>query len=256
MSSYINKHEKKVFSQNGEDGVIDYIFQNIGTTNKIFVEFGFHVGQNNSENLIKSRSFSGLFIDSNVPSSHRDKTINNIHYCQSWITRSNINELIGKHYTGDIDFLSIDVDGVDLYLVDSINVIKPRVICIEYCASIGKELAVTVPYKDSFDRHEEHPSGMYCNASLKANIRVMKKKGYKFVGSVYGLNAFFVRNDCTLNDLQELSCEEGWQPHYGRTHQNLRRFDGEIRKISVDEQYNILKDLKWNVVQENGTIVE
>ena len=127
------------------------------------------------------------------------------------------------------------------------NVITPRVICIEYCASMGKVLSVTVPYKDNFDRHEEHTSGMYCNASLKANIHIMKKKGYKFVGSVYGLNAFFVRNDCILNNLKELSCEEGWQPHYGRTY---------LRKISPNEQYNKLKDLKWNIVKEEGTIIE
>ena len=64
--------------------------------------------------------------------------------------------------------------------------------CIEYCASIGKDLSVTVAYKDDFDRHKEHESGFYCNASLKGAINVMRKKGYTFVGTVYGLNAFHI----------------------------------------------------------------
>ena len=252
----INKHEKRVFSQNGEDGVIEYIFNNIGTTNKIFVEFGFHVTQNNSKNLIQNHGFKGLFIDSKIPQQYRNKTVNDIHYCESWITRGNINTIIGKHYNGEIDFLSIDVDGVDLYLLDVINVVKPRLICIEYCSSIGNELSVTVKYKDNFDRHEEHPCGFYCNASLQATINVMKKKGYKFVGSVYGLNAFFVRNDCTMNNLKELTCKEGWQPHYGRTYKSAKRWDGEVKKVSIEQQYEWIKDLNWVNVDENGNIME
>ena len=36
----IKRNEKQVYSQNGEDGALEYIFQNIGTSNKIYVEFG------------------------------------------------------------------------------------------------------------------------------------------------------------------------------------------------------------------------
>ena len=89
----INKYEKKLFSQNGEDGVIDYIFSNIGMTNKIFVEFGFGMNENNSRNLIENHGFGGLFIDSTIPINYRNKTINNINYHQAWITRNNIKPL-------------------------------------------------------------------------------------------------------------------------------------------------------------------
>jgi hypothetical protein len=251
----INIYEKSVFSQNGEDGVIEHIFNNIGFTNKIFVEFGFHYNQNNSKNLINNHNFKGLFIDGNVPNNIKNKTINDITYREEWITKNNINNIISKHYTGNIDFLSIDVDGVDLYLLDEINVINPRLVCIEYCSSIGKDLSVTVKYKDDFDRHKEHPSGFYCNASLKATINVMKKKNYKFVASVYGLNAFFVRNDCDLNLLKELTCEEGWQPHHSRTYEDSRRYDGKNRKVSIEEQFNLIKDLEWIKVNDNGIIM-
>jgi hypothetical protein len=251
----INQYEKRVFSQNGEDGVIEHIFNNIGLTNKIFVEFGFHMDQNNSRNLIENNGFTGLFIDSNIPKNYSNKTVNNIHYHEDWITKNNINQIISKYYKGNIDFLSIDVDGIDLYLLDTINVVNPRVICIEYCASIGNELSVTVKYRDNFNRHKEHPSGFYCNGSLQANINVMKKKGYKFVGSVQGLNAFFVRNDCNLNNLKELTCVEGWQPHYGRTYTKAKRWNGEFKKVSIEEQYEWIKDLEWINVDEFGNIL-
>ena len=82
----------------------------------------------------------------------------------------------------------------------------------------------------------------------------MKKKGYSFVGSVYGLNAFFVRNDCNFNKLKVLTCEEGWQPHHARTYMKCQRFDGTFRAISPDEQFNIIKELNWIEVDDNGII--
>lgn len=250
----INNHEKKVYSQNGEDGVIEYIFNNIGFTNKLFVEFGFEFYQNNSRHLIEKYGFKGLFIDYNMPDQLRGKNINGVIFHKDWITKNNINKIIGKYYKGNIDFLSIDVDGVDLYLLDIIDVVSPRVVCTEFCASIGKQWSVTVVYKDDFDRHKEHKSGFYCNASLKANINVMKKKGYKFVGCVAGLNAFFVRNDCNMGNLKELTCEEGWQPHYTRTFVKCPRHDGTYRNIPAEEQFNMIKDLKWIQVDEMGQI--
>lgn len=84
----------------------------------------------------------------------------------------------------------------------------------------------------------------------------MRKKGYKFVGTVYGLNAFFVRNDCTLNKLKELTCEEGWQPHYSRTYESHKRYDGTIRKVPIQEQFDLIKDLHWVEVDDNGNILE
>lgn len=252
--SDISKFEKKVFSQNGEDGVIQHIFKNIGFKSKIFVEFGYHMNENNTNNLIMENGCKGLCIDGNMPKgTHRQ---GDIFFHSEWITRGNINDIIGKYFKGDIDFLSIDVDGNDLYLLDTINVVNPRVVCIEFCASIGKEHAATVVYRDDFDRHKAHPSGFYCNASLKANVNVMKKKGYKFVGCVAGLNAFFVRNDCEMNELKEVTCDEGWQPHFSRTHEVHRRYDGTTRKLSPEEQYDWIKGLDWVMVSDDGIIEE
>jgi len=237
------------YSQNSEDQVIEMIFSNIGFKSKIFIEFGFDWHENNSRYLLENYGFHGLFIDANIPEGAQGP--NGIHFHRAWITRDNINNIISGYYTGEVDFLSIDVDGVDLYLLDCIDIVSPRVVCIEYCASIGKNLSVTVPYKDDFDRHAAHPSGFFCNASLKANINVMKKKGYKFVRSVAGLNAFFVKEDC---ELKELSCEEGWEPHHSRTYEVHSRWDGTTRAVSPEIQFEWIEDLPWVSVSDKGII--
>jgi hypothetical protein len=108
------------------------------------------MNQNNSKNLIKKNNFQGLFIDYMAIDKSFEK--DNIKYHKEFLTKENINEIIGKYYEGEIDFLSIDVDGIDLYLLDELNVVNPRVLCIEYCSSIGKKLSVTVQYKKDFDR--------------------------------------------------------------------------------------------------------
>ena len=254
--TFISKFEKKIYSQNGEDGVIENIFNDIGFTNKKFIEFGFHFNECNSRYLIEKYDFSGLFIDSNIPIPGEKHKIDNLFFHKEWITKDNINNIIEQYFKGDIDFLSIDIDGIDLYVLDSINVINPRVICVEICASIGNELSVTVAYDEKFDRHDKHPSGFYCGGSLKATINVMKKKGYKFVGCVAGLNAFFVRNDCKLKNFKELTCKEGWNPHLTRTFQKQKRWDGTTRALTQDEQFNWIKRLKWIEVTDDGIITD
>ena len=238
----LNRYYKKIYSQNGEDGVINHIFKQIGFNNKISVEIGAHWHECNSRNLIENFGFKGFIIDYSLS---KKSNLKNVIFLKEWVTRDNINQIIGEQISGQIDFLSIDVDGIDLYLIDAIKIINPRVVCLEYCASLGKDISATVKYKDNFDRLREHPSGMYANASLKACINVLKKKGYKFIGTVYGLNAFFVRSDINLNKLRELNIYEGFEPHYGRTYLN---------NISQKEQEEILRNLSWTPVSSKGFI--
>jgi len=239
----LKEHSKKVYSQNGEDGAIEYIFENIGFDSRVFVEIGASFQENNSLNLIQNYEFFGIFIDNTFPQTFDQ---DGIVYHKEWVTKDNVNEIISEYHTGDVDFLSIDVDGIDLYLLDAINVISPRVVCIEYCASIGMEPSVTVEYDEEYNRHDKHISGWYCNASLKANINVMKKRGYVFVGTINGLNAFFVRNDCDLGKLKELTCAEGWEPHHHRTY---------IANHSVEDQIKTIENLNWIEVSEDGKIL-
>tara|TARA_B100001142_G_scaffold329743_1_gene394159 strand:+ start:2115 stop:2918 length:804 start_codon:yes stop_codon:yes gene_type:complete len=253
----INKYEKKLYSQNGEDGVIDYIFHVIKTKTKKFVEFGFGINENNSINLIVNHDFDGLFIDGNKNTCLQSKqlykrvTKKNIQFLNAFITKQNINGLIGRHCRGEIDFLSIDIDGNDCHILDTITYINPRVICVEFCSSIGPYRSVTVKYKPTFIRHNEHHSGMYCGGSLLGTTNIMKKKSYSLVGVVHGLNAFYVRNDIleNLNDpllLPKLNPIDSWMPHFDRTI---------ARNISLETQYNYIKDLDWTEIDNSGNIL-
>lgn len=253
----INKYEKKLYSQNGEDGIINYIFKVIKTKTNKFVEFGFGMRENNSINLIINQGFEGLYIDGNKDTCKHSKklykqiTKKNIHFLNAFITKLNINGLISRHYRGEIDFLSIDIDGNDCHILDTINCINPRVVCVEFCSSIGPYRSVTVKYKPTFIRHNEHQSGMYCGASLLGTSNVMKKKGYSLVGVVHGLNAFYVRNDIldNLHDKLLLPKQEPidcWMPHFDRT---------VVRNISLEKQYNYIKDLEWTEIDNDGNIL-
>ena len=253
----INKYETKLNSQNGEDGIINYIFYVIKPKTRIFVEFGFGMIENNSINLIINHDFEGLYIDGNTERCiksnmlYKQITKKNIHFLNAFITKRNINTLINKHYKGEIDFLSIDIDGNDCHVLDKIRCVNPRVICIEFCSSIGPYRSVTVKYKADFIRHNEHPSGMYCGGSLLGTTNVMKKKGYSLVGIVKGLNAFYVRNDILDNLdnkllLPKLDPIDSWMPHFDRT---------VVRNISLEKQYNNIKDLEWTEIDPSGNIL-
>ena len=102
----------------------------------------------------------------------------------AFIDRDNINRLIGgAGIEGDIGILSIDLDGNDLWILEAIDVVSPRILILEYNATFGPEAAVTVPYDPSFVRGEKHSSNLYWGASLAALTRTANAKGFSLVGS-------------------------------------------------------------------------
>jgi hypothetical protein len=202
----INDYELSVFSQNGEDGILDYIFEKIGTKNKKFVEIGFGHTENNSLYMISRRNFSGLLIDGgkwnvtafNNFNKKKLKTENIA--LEAWIDKKNINNIISSHIPDqEIEYLSIDIDGNDYWFWDSITCVNPRVVIMEYNASFGLD-SITVPYNDSFDvtdfAHEPKFSCWYHGASLSALSKLGEKKGYILLGTEKkGVNCFFLRKD-------------------------------------------------------------
>lgn len=79
--------------------------------------------------------------------------------------------------------LSIDVDGNDYWFLERPIEINPSVICIEYNATLGKE-PITVPYDETFERHEKHPSGWYHGASLSALSKLAASSGLRIAVSI------------------------------------------------------------------------
>jgi hypothetical protein len=215
----INDAEFRIYSQWGEDGIISYLVETIPIKNKFFVEFGVeNYEEANTRFLLTYYNWSGLIIDSNESYIKQIKSSEiywryDLKALHAFVTRDNINEILKKNVPyEDIGLLSIDIDGMDYWVWEKIDVIKPRIVVCEYNALFGYKKAIVVPYQENFNRFKAHYSGLYFGASLKALVNLAKKKGYIFVGcNKNGNNAFFVRND-VKGSLKEVSLEEGYKP--------------------------------------------
>jgi hypothetical protein len=194
----INNYEFGITSQNNEDGLIKFVFDTIEVKKINFIEIGFDFFENNSLNLFK-KSNKGLMIDGSFEKCFLLKYIikifypfKNIKVVNSLVYKENINNIINAHFLNDeIDFLSIDVDGIDYYLLEKIN-IKPKLICIEYNHWFGSEQSVTVPYDKNFIWNRDYYSG----ASLLALTKLAKTKNYHLIATDSSCtNAFFIHND-------------------------------------------------------------
>lgn len=223
MNANLLEHEKKVYSQNGEDGIIRYLFSKLATTNKVFVEVGFSVLEGNTLNLAINGGWFGLLIDGskNIVLAatryfHRHPKVKCVN---AFVTKTNINQLLVEHgVQGEIDLLSIDIDGNDFWVWAAIEEISPRVVVIEYNADLGKDRSITVMYDDEFRRYQKHSSGLYHGASLLALTRLAHLKGYILLGcESSGTNAFFIRNDVAeAFNIDECAVEHAYLIQQGR----------------------------------------
>jgi len=218
ISSQINDYEFQVFSQWGEDGIIHYLMSEVNIERKIFVEFGVEdYKQANTRFLLVNKNWSGLVIDGSKANVDRIKGDYiywnyNLKAIHSFVTKNNINELLVENgLKGEIGLLSIDIDGNDYWIWDSIHVIEPAIVVIEYNHRFGCEHALTIPYDENFERSKSHYSMIYYGASLKALCNLAEEKGYLFVGcSSNGVNAFFVNAKKMPASLMEVSPNEGY----------------------------------------------
>ena len=174
----------------------------------------------NTANLIINSGFEGMLFDGKKENVERGVSFFNskgvgdmVKYIHKWITKSNtIGDILKYKYTGEIDLMSLDMDGVDYWilkmLVIDTKVISPRVIVLEYNDIFGPDQSITVPYDDCFDGWTDTYGGPnYCGASLRAFINLLKDD-YKFVGcNELGFNGFFVKR--TFEKIEEvLNIEE------------------------------------------------
>ena len=206
----------RVHSQHEEDGIILLIFALIGTTNKRCVEICAGDGiQCNTANLIINHRWLGLLFDGNEKNvttakqfyaSNPDTRYWPPVVVKQWITKNNINDLVQKHdFSGEIDLLSLDVDGIDYWLWKEISCISPRVVVLEFNHLWGPDKSVTVPYQDDFEAEFTKYGSDYAGASLGAFVKLGREKGYRLVGTnAIATNAFFVRNDILCDWLPEV----------------------------------------------------
>lgn len=187
MKSEMREFEKKIFSQNGEDGITLKILEIIGTKNNFFVEFGAETTHECNTKILKEIGFSGLWMDGK----YEDQQIG---LKKEFITAENINELFKKYSVPqEFDVLSIDIDSNDLYVWDRLDKkYQPSLVIIEYCGFFAPPTSIVIKYKDNYIWKGSPLQG----ASLSALNKVAIKKGYTLIYcEKEGVNAFFIKNE-------------------------------------------------------------
>lgn len=239
----LNEVGFRVHSEFEEDGILLYIFSLIDTTNKRVVEICAGNGaQCMAANLIVNHGWEGLLFDGDERNiaestkffaSHRSTFALPPIIKHAWITRENINELIGSaDFKGEIDLLSLDIDGNDYYIMEAIDVVKPRVIICEVQNVIPSDLALTIPYREDFYYKDGKQHEEFRSVSLLAMTKLLNKKGYRLVGGhQYGFNVFFILNGVEEDYFPEVSVESV--------------YDNSFTKLRIEEAWEEVKDLPW-----------
>lgn len=218
--------EFSCYSQNGEDGIILSLLSRIGVENHYIVEIGTEDGREcNSANMILNFGWHACLIECDPGMAQsavgyfQDSAGGRVRVMHALATPENINDLLAEGgVPRQVDILSIDIDSHDYWLWQAVQIIEPRLVVIEYNASFGPALSVTIPYGEP-PPLTRLQTRYYQGASLKALQRLGLRKGYQLVaGDSKGVNAFFVRQDvCETAGLHAASPAQVYRPHFRRS---------------------------------------
>jgi len=244
----IKDAEFKVFSQWGDDGIINYLVDIVDIKNKVFIEFGVEdYKESNTRFLLMNKNWSGLVMDGSkqyIKQIKKDPIYwkYDLIAKQAFITTENINALLeDEELTGTVGLLSIDIDGNDYWVWNAIEVVEPEIVVIEYNSVFGIERAITVPYRADFVRSEAHFSNLYAGASLLALYELAETKGYCFLGcNSAGNNAYFVKKG-KKEKLNELLPSEGYVESKFR---EARNKDGTLNFARGNDRLEIIKGME------------
>lgn len=240
--------ELKVFSQFGDDGIIQYLVHNLDLRHKTFVEFGTEdYFESNTRFLLQKDNWSGFVMDGSSENVARLKEASfywrhDLNAQAAFVTKDNINHLLsaGVADWSGVDVLHIDIDGNDYWVWKEIE-INPAVVIMEYNSNFGIERAITVPYDPEFYRTNAHFSNLYWGSSLKALYLLALNKGYEFIGcNSAGNNAYFIRKDKMNDRVRAVSLENG----YVRSkYRESRDMHGNLTFACARERVEILRGL-------------
>jgi hypothetical protein len=256
--SSFSEVEFKIFSQWGDDGIIQWLISRIEFSEKSFVEFGVEdYRESNTRFLMMNDNWSGLIMDGSKR--HISKIVNSEYFWKyslsakkAFITVENINALLSESRLGpEIGILHIDLDGNDYWIWKEISAVNPILVILEYNSVFGKDRKITVPYSSNFSRTDAHSSNLYYGASLAALHSLSSEKGYAFLGcNSAGNNAYFVRTDKLNDSMREVSLEAGYVASKFRESRNGK---GERTYKDGEERLKAIKGLPvYNI--ENDTI--
>jgi hypothetical protein len=243
-----------IFSQFGDDGIIQWLIHHLELPNKTFIEFGVeNYRESNTRFLLMHNNWSGLIIDGskqNILDIKQSEYYwkHDLTAIECFIDSDNINKLISSSgFQTEVGILHIDIDGNDYWLWEAITEIRPIIVIMEYNSVFGSERAITTPYRNDFNRTLAHHSNLYFGASLQALKILSLKKGYIFIGcNSAGNNAYFIRNDKLNHSIKECDIQKGFVDSKFRESRNQI---GDLTYISGPERLSSIKGLPvFNVI--------
>lgn len=199
----LSQAEYKAFSQNGEDGIIDYLLNQLNINEPKFVEIGIgDYRESNTRLLFEIRNVNGLVVD--AIDNLKNKVLkniklwrNNLTVLEKKVNSSNINEILKvNNFSENLDLFSLDIDGIDYWIIKELPENFAKIAVLEFNPNFGSSAKVTVPNIKEFDRSAYHYSNLCFGASLAAIIQIMHEKNFIFIGTnQFRCNAFFVNKD-------------------------------------------------------------
>jgi hypothetical protein len=218
-ASSCNGAEFRAFSQFGEDGVIEYLIQRCDISPCTFVEIGVEdYAEANTRFLAEHRLWRGLIVDQNprLPSDLARTKLNwrsQVSAVSTFVTRENVRQIVEPFVgSGPLGLLSIDIDGVDYWVLEQLLGLEPALVIVEYNALFGDVASVSIPYDAGFDHRRPEYHNIYYGASLAAFEHLLAAQGYALAACVTaGNNAFFVRSD-RLGDVPARTVADAYRP--------------------------------------------
>jgi hypothetical protein len=216
----IEAFEASLLSQNGEDGIVELVFALIGFNSRRAIEIGFAATEATLLNVAFAHRLHSLFIDGSNDTCRLAAAMFAVmrspfmSAVNAFITVENVNEVIAKQgFSGEIDALSIDVDGNDYWLMKAIEVVNPRLIVAEYNDRLGPNASISIQYDPLFD-FSKSPHDFYQGASLAALNKLAEQRGYRLIGCERsGTNAFFLRSDIDAERIPTKTTLEAFRYH-------------------------------------------
>ena len=205
-------------SQFDEDGILEEIFNRIGTTNKRALEIGAGDGLENNTIYLLQQGWACCWVEAMRDRvafiKDKFKDANTLTLVHKVVQPEDVNKLAPQEWRddGEIDLWTLDIDGNDYWVFKEFDQtqLHPRVIMLEYNAKWKPPME----WAKAYDPNHQFDKSDYMGASLQSLTRLANEKGYALVGcGITGANAYFVREDLLGNVFQEpYTAENHYEP--------------------------------------------
>jgi hypothetical protein len=256
----IRSLEFQVFSQFGEDGIINFLCETLHISKPRVLEIGVEDFQEcNSHFLAYSRNASIVAVDK-YPLHEDFLSTSNLRWkntVEAWtrdVTPNNINDIYKESevFLGAIDIFSLDIDGIDYWVFQRLEILNAKILVLEFNALYGSTRSVSVPFEENFDRTKKHFSNKYYGCSLMALIEEAHKKGYQFIGSNRACNnAFFIKRNLVSPEAFQI---QPLQEYTDLTFRESRNFEGKLSYFNSKLELDTISEMSLVETSTNQLI--